>query len=195
MTDRIQKQLNFIKEIDKMKNILRMTLVSETRRRENDAEHSWHLAMMALLLEEYAVRPVDIAHVIKMSLVHDLVEIYAGDTFAYDIKGNIDKEERENKAADLLFSILPKDQEELMFSLWREFDAMQTDDSLFANALDRLQPFLSNVMTEGHTWKIGHVTKEKILCRMDPIRVATPALWQYLLDMIDELEKKGYISE
>ncbi|HOD92790.1 MAG TPA: HD domain-containing protein [Clostridia bacterium] len=195
MTDRIQKQLNFIKEIDKMKNILRMTLVSETRRRENDAEHSWHLAMMALLLEEYAVRPVDIAHVIKMSLVHDLVEIYAGDTFAYDIKGNIDKEERENKAADLLFSILPKDQEELMFSLWREFDAMQTDNSLFANALDRLQPFLSNVMTEGHTWKIGHVTKEKILWRMDPIRIATPALWQYLLDMIDELEKKGYISE
>jgi len=172
-----------------------MTLVSETRRRENDAEHSWHLAMMALLLEEYAVRPVDIAHVIKMSLVHDLVEIYAGDTFAYDIKGNIDKEERENKAADLLFSILPKDQEELMFSLWREFDAMQTDNSLFANALDRLQPFLSNVMTEGHTWKIGHVTKEKILWRMDPIRIATPALWQYLLDMIDELEKKGYISE
>jgi len=195
LTDRIQKQLNFIKEIDKMKNILRMTLVSETRRRENDAEHSWHLAMMALLLEEYAVRPVDIAHVIKMSLVHDLVEIYAGDTFAYDIKGNIDKEERENKAADLLFSILPKDQEELMFSLWREFDAMQTDNSLFANALDRLQPFLSNVMTEGHTWKIGHVTKEKILWRMDPIRIATPALWQYLLDMIDELEKKGYISE
>ncbi len=195
MTDRISKQLEFIKEIDKMKNILRRTLVSETRRRENDAEHSWHLAMMALLLEEYAARPVDITRVLKMTLVHDLVEIYAGDTFAYDKEGNKDKEERENMAAAKLFSMLPKDQEEIILSLWREFDAMQTDDSLFANALDRLQPFLSNVMTQGHTWMLGHVTREKILWRMDPIRVATPALWQYLLDMVDEMEKKGYIPE
>lgn len=195
MTDRISKQLNFIKEIDKMKNVLRMTLVSESVRRENDAEHSWHLAMMALLLEEYAVRPVDITHVLKMTLVHDLVEIYAGDTFAYDIQGNKDKEDRENKAAQKLFSQLPKDQENLIFSLWREFDDMKTDDSLFANALDRLQPFLSNVMTQGHTWMLGHVTKEKILWRMDPIRTATPALWPYLLDMVSEMEKKGYIPE
>ena len=131
MTDRISKQLNFIKEIDKMKNVLRMTLVSESVRRENDAEHSWHLAMMALLLEEYAARPVDITHVLKMTLVHDLVEIYAGDTFAYDIQGNKDKEDRENKAAQKLFSQLPKDQENLIFSLWREFDDMTRSVSVF----------------------------------------------------------------
>ncbi|MDD4544084.1 MAG: HD domain-containing protein, partial [Clostridia bacterium] len=151
MTDRITKQIEFIKEIDKMKNILRMTLVSESERRENDAEHSWHLAMMAMLLEEYSDKPVNISHVLKMTLVHDLVEIYAGDTFAYDIEGNKDKEERENKAAEKLFSMLPDDQKDLIMSLWKEFDALETDDSLFANAMDRFQPFLSNVMTSGHT--------------------------------------------
>ncbi len=193
MTDRITKQIEFIKEIDKMKNILRMTLVSESERRENDAEHSWHLAMMAMLLEEYSDKPVNISHVLKMTLVHDLVEIYAGDTFAYDIEGNKDKEERENKAAEKLFSMLPDDQKDLIMSLWKEFDALETDDSLFANAMDRFQPFLSNVMTSGHTWKIGKVTKEKILSRMDPIRIATPALWPYILDTVEQLHQKGYI--
>lgn len=193
MTDRITKQIEFIKEIDKMKNILRMTLVSESERRENDAEHSWHLAMMAMLLEEYSDKPVNISHVLKMTLVHDLVEIYAGDTFAYDIEGNKDKEERENKAAEKLFSMLPDDQKDLIMSLWKEFDALETDDSLFANAMDRFQPFLSNVMTSGHTWKIGKVTKEKILSRMDPIRIATPSLWPYILDTVEQLHQKGYI--
>ncbi len=193
MTDRITKQIEFIKEIDKMKNILRMTLVSETKRRENDAEHSWHLAMMAMILEEHSDKPVNISHVLKMTLVHDLVEVYAGDTFAYDIEGNKDKEERENKAAEKLFSMLPDDQKNFVMSLWKEFDAMKTDDSLFANAMDRFQPFLSNVMTSGHTWKIGKVTREKILSRMNPIRIATPALWQYVLDTVELMHQKGYI--
>lgn len=195
MTDRITKQIEFIKEIDKMKNILRKTLVSHVLRQENDAEHSWHLAMMAMLLEEYAATPVNITRVLKMTLVHDLVEIYAGDTFAYDAEANKDKERRENQAADKLFSMLDNDQQEEILSLWKEFDAMATDDALFANAMDRFQPFLSNVMTEGHTWKLSHITKQDILRRMDPIRVATPKLWPYILKNIDEMIQVGYIPE
>lgn len=193
LTNRITKQIEFIKEIDKMKNILRRTRVGDDSRRENDAEHSWHLAMMAMLLEEYAAKPVNITHVLKMTLVHDLVEIYAGDTFAYDVEANKNKEQRENQAADILFSMLPSDQQNDILSLWKEFDAMATNDALFANAMDRFQPFLSNVMIKGGTWLEGHVTKEDILHRMDPIRIATPKLWPYVLNSIEEMDQAGYI--
>jgi len=195
MENRAFKQIEFIKEIDKMKNILRRTLVGDGSRRENDAEHSWHLAIMAMLLEEYSKEPVDISKVMKMALVHDLVEVYAGDTFAYDVEGNKNKEARENAAAAKLFSQLPKDQEESVLDLWHEFDAMETKESKFANAMDRLQPFLSNCMTEGYTWKQGNVDRDHILKRMDPIRTTTPKLWPFILETVDEMENRGSIPK
>lgn len=194
MNQRIIEQIEFIKEIDKLKNILRMTLVGDSSRRENDAEHSWHLAMMALILHEYSEKSIDLNRVIKMLLVHDLIEIYAGDTFAYDPKALIDKEKREKEAADKLFSQLPADQEKEFYELWTEFEKMESSDSLFANAMDRLQPFISNVMTNGHTWEIGNVTKVQILTRMAPIKDATPKLWPYILDTVSSLEKEGLIK-
>ena len=122
-------------------------------RRENDAEHSWHIAVMALLFSEYATEPVDVARAAKMCVVHDLIEIYAGDTFAYDLEANKGKAEREAAAADKLFAQLPAEQGAEIRSLWEEFDAMNTPDSKYAACMDRLQPFLHNTLTEGHTWR------------------------------------------
>ncbi|MBR3581409.1 MAG: HD domain-containing protein, partial [Lachnospiraceae bacterium] len=150
--DRLDMQLKFTAEIDKMTSVLRRTVLLDKSRRENDAEHSWHIAVMALLFEEYASEPVDIGHAIKMCVVHDLIEIYAGDTFAYDVEGNKSKAEREEKAADRLFALLPEEQGAYIRALWEEFDGMETADSKYAACLDRIQPFFHNTLTEGHTW-------------------------------------------
>src|SRR5690554_5148412 len=139
--------MEFILEIDKLKQIYRQTLVTDGSRRENDAEHSWHLALMAMVLAEHAAQLVDLLRVIKMVLIHDLVEIDAGDTFCYDGPAHNDKEEREYQAAQRLFSMLPEDQEQEFWQLWREFEAVETADAKFANALDRLQPMLNNTVT------------------------------------------------
>ena len=136
---RLQKQLRFLVEVDQMKNVLRQTLLVDKSRRENDAEHSWHFALMAMLLSEYADgSKVDFYRVLRMALVHDLIEVYAGDTFAYDKKGNEDKEEREKKAADKLFGMLPEDQGKEIRDLWEEFDQMETPDAQYAASIDRL---------------------------------------------------------
>ncbi|OJU14358.1 MAG: hypothetical protein BGN88_05630, partial [Clostridiales bacterium 43-6] len=159
MTEKLQKQMEFLTEADKMKTIFRQTLVMDKSRRENDAEHSWHFALMALTLAEYAASDeVDINRVLKMALLHDLIEIYAGDTFAYDSTGNTDKEAREQAAADKLFALLPPEQAKEFRSLWEEFDEMETPDALYAASIDRLQPLLSNFNTEGHTWVKYHIT-------------------------------------
>ncbi len=148
MTEKLSKQLEFLIEADKMKTVFRQTLVMDKSRQENDAEHSWHFALMALTLYEYAgFDGVDINRVLKMALLHDLVEIYAGDTFAYDNVGSIDKQIREQKAADRLFSLLPSELATEYRQLWEEFDAMETPDSKYAAAIDRLQPFISNYKT------------------------------------------------
>ncbi|MBR5376243.1 MAG: HD domain-containing protein, partial [Lachnospiraceae bacterium] len=141
---RLDQQLLFTAEIDKMTSVLRRTVLIDKSRRENDAEHSWHIAVMAMLFSEYAKEPVNIGRAVEMCVVHDLVEIYAGDTFAFDVEGNIGKEERERKAADKLFSQLPDDQGRMIRKLWEEFDAMQTNDAKYAACMDRLQPFLHN---------------------------------------------------
>lgn len=194
VTEKISKQLVFIAEVDKIKQIIRKTLLTDSSRQENDAEHSWHLALMAILLEEYASESVDMKRVLKMVTVHDLVEIYAGDTFAFDEKGNIDKEERENAAADKLFGLLPKEQGMELKALWKEFDAMNTADSKFASSLDRLQPFIHNVLTDGHTWKLGKVSKEQVYKRMEPVKIGCPALWPWVQGQIDLAIEKGYIN-
>ena len=174
---RFDKQLDFLIQIDRMKNIERQTLIADGSRRETDAEHSWHIAVMAFLLKEYAVEPIDVDRVVRMLLVHDLVEVYAGDTFCYDVQGNLDKKEREEAAADRLFSMLPDDQRDEIRALFEEFDRMDTPDSRYAASLDRLQPIINNHLTNGHTWRKGHVNSNQVFERMAPIKEATPSLW------------------
>jgi len=190
-----EKQIQFLIEADKMKSIYRRTLLMDKSRCENDAEHSWHLALMAMTLFEYAYSPeVDMLRVLKMALVHDLVEVYAGDTFAYDEKGYEDKQQRENDAADKLFGILPEEQGREYRALWEEFDAMKTADALYASAVDRLQPLLSNYMTQGHTWKDGSVTSDRVLKRMELIKTAIPAAWPLVEKIVSESIANGWLK-
>ena len=193
--NRLKKQIEFAVEIDKMKTILRKSAIISEPRRENNAEHSWHFATMAMLLYEYTdTDKVDLTRVLKMALIHDLVEIYAGDTFAFDKQANLDKEEREEKAADKIFGMLPEEQGKEYRTLWEEFDEMETPDSLYAAAIDRLQPFLLNHNTEGHTWKLGNVTKQQVYDRIAPVKTALPALWEFVETVIDDAIEKGYIK-
>lgn len=175
--EKLQKQIKFAIVIDEMKNIFRRNLIIDGSRRENDAEHSWNLAMLAMLFEEYSTEKVDLEKVLKIALVHDLIEIYAGDTFAYDAKGNEDKLQREIESADKLFGILDPVQGAEIRALWDEFEAKETPESKYANAIDRIQPLINNYMTNGHTWKEGDVHAPQIYKRMDIIRTTTPALW------------------
>ena len=196
MTDKLKQQLEFLSEVDKMKSVTRQTLLSDKSREETDAEHSWHFALMAITLFEYAgFETVDINRVVRMALVHDLVEIYAGDTFAYDIQGLADKEAREKAAADKLFALLPREQAGEFRSLWEEFDRMETPDAIYASAIDRLQPFLNNYLTDGHTWVKHGVTIEQVYNRMAPVKTALPQLWEYIEYVIRDSCEKGYIHE
>ena len=192
--DRLSKQIEFIVEIDRLKHILRQTLLMDRSRRENDAEHSWHLAVMAMLLSEYAREEVDLLRVLKMALVHDLVEIDAGDTFCYDEAAGADKAERERKAADRIFGMLPEDLGVEVRGLWEEFDAMETPESRFANALDRFQPLLHNFRTGGAAWRQHGVTREQVIARNRHMEAGAPALWAYASAMIEEAVRKGFLS-
>ena len=151
--ERIEQQINFIKEVDKLKKIGRQTYLSDASRKENDAEHSWHLALMAMLLNEYAAEKVDVLRVMSMVLIHDIIEIDAGDTYAYDEAGNQTKREREVKAADRIFNLLPKDQAVYMRELWEEFERSDTPEAKFALALDKIQPTMLNDASGGRSWK------------------------------------------
>ncbi len=194
MTEKLKGQLKFLAEADKMKNVSRQTLLMDKSREETDAEHSWHFALMAMTLFEYAGFEVDLDRVIRMAIVHDLVEIYAGDTFAYDAKGYEDKEQREREAADKLFAMLPDVLAKEYRELWEEFDHMDTPDSKYAAAIDRLQPFLSNYATDGHTWVKHGVSADKVYKRMAPIETALPELWPFVEQVIEEAMEKGYIK-
>ena len=195
MNERFLQQLRFLEEADKMKNILRMTLVSDGSRRENDAEHSWHLALSAIILYEYAAdkEEVDLLRVMKMAIVHDLIEIYAGDTFAYDVAGNETKLLREQEAADKLFALLPPDQGAELRQLWEEFDLMESPDAQFAAALDRIQAFLCNRLTDWHTWRLAKVSGKQVYNRMDMVRVGTPDLWEFVEENIRQAMEDGII--
>ncbi|MBI3403903.1 MAG: HD domain-containing protein [Acidobacteria bacterium] len=182
MPTRLEQQLAFLVEADKLKNVLRQTRLTSNERRENSAEHSWHLTLTAIVLREYAAEPIDLSRVLKMLIVHDVVEIDAGDTFAYDAAGNASKAERERVAADRLFGLLPTDLAKELRPLWEEFDANATPDACFANAVDRAQPFLQNLHTRGGTWRTHNLTYEQVLVRMDPIRTAMPALWPFIIE-------------
>ncbi|MEN6314735.1 MAG: HD domain-containing protein [Clostridiaceae bacterium] len=194
--ERLQQQIQFIKEIDKLKRIFRQNVVIGTERNENDAEHSWHMAVMAVLLSEYSEDSgIDVLKVVKMVIIHDLVEIDAGDTFCYDEKANEDKKEREKKAADRLFNLLPQDQAKEVFDLWREFEELNTSEARFAACLDRLQPLILNYNTDGHTWKKPGVTSEKVLKRNSLLKENAPELWEYAKELIGDSIKKGILKE
>ena len=191
--DRLKQQLAFLTEIDRMKTVDRRNVVIDRSRQEDDAAHSWHMAMFALVLAEYAPEALDMLTVLKLCLVHDLVEVYAGDTFCYDAAGNLDKAERERQAADKLFALLPAEQGNEYRTLWEEFDAPSTPEGWFAAAIDRLQPFILNFHTDGHTWHLAPVKRVDLLRRLDPIRTGIPALWPEVLKMVDEAIENGYL--
>lgn len=195
MCDRLKKQIDFILEVDKAKEIFRRTLISNGERYENDAEHSWHLSLMAPILKEYIKEDIDISRVINMVIIHDLVEIDAGDTFCYDKKGNETKRERELKAAERIFNILPKEQGEVIFSLWNEFEEMKTPEGKYAATLDRLQPLLLNSANGYKTWKDNKTTKSMVLDRMAIIKESSSELWNLVLDIIDDGINKGCLID
>lgn len=193
-SDRLARQIQFILEIDKLKSIMRRSYLLNQQRHENSAEHSWHLAMMAILLHEYANEQINLAHILKMVLVHDLVEIDAGDTYCYDDAANSDKAEREQKAADRLFAMLPDDQREEIRDLWEEFEKRSTPDAKFANALDRMMPMMHNYYTRGKAWKEHNVGSDMVLDRNSVMKEGAEELWEFTESLIEDAVNKGYLA-
>ena len=192
---RFKSQIEFILEIDKLKKILRRTPLLDRSRQENSAEHSWHIALIVMVLAEYADEdPLDLLQVIKLLLAHDLVEIDAGDTYCYDESGVQDQNKREKKAADRIFNILPEDQAKSFRALWDEYEDRSTPESRFANALDRFQPLLHNYFTEGHSWRQHGIQKEQVLSRMQPVDEGSSFLWDYVVTLIDDAVEKGLLA-
>lgn len=191
---KLKRDIHFIIELDKMKSILRQTSLIDGSRKENDAEHSWHISVMAMILHEYSNLPIDLCKVIKMLLVHDLVEIYAGDTFCYDKEGNASKEARELEAADKLFIMLDENKGKELRNLWEEFEEGKSNEAIFAAAMDRMQPIFSNYYNNGGTWKKHNIKKEDVYKRMAPIKEASDELWEFVTNMVEDVVDKGYIS-
>ncbi|MGH3379679.1 MAG: GNAT family N-acetyltransferase [Actinoallomurus sp.] len=195
LDDRLREQFAFLVEVDQLKTILRQSPLASVRRRENDAEHSWHLAMMVVILAEHSDEPIDVGHTVQLVLVHDLVEVYAGDTPLYDGAAGADQREREVRAADALFAILPDDQARRIRRLWDEFEERRTPEARFAKAMDRLQPLLLNWMDRGGTWRTPGVTADDVRARKAVIGDASAALWKAGRHLIDEGERRGWSRE
>jgi putative hydrolases of HD superfamily len=193
--ERLARQIQFIAEVDKLKEIFRQTLCTQSRRQENDAEHSWHLALIVLVLAEHSNVPaLDMLRVLKMLIIHDLVEIDAGDTFAYDLARMADQRERETRAADRIFGLLPDDQHREFRELWEEFEARQTPEAKFAAAVDRFQPMLLNCLTNGAAWQRHGVTSDRVIARNQHIAEGSAALWDYARQMIDDAVAAGNLA-
>ncbi len=192
---RLQKQLAFTLELDKLKKIERQSYLSDSSRHENDSEHSWHLALMAMLFAEYANEPVDVLRVMKMVIIHDAVEIDAGDTYAYDTSGNATKREREEKAADRIFNILPEDQAKQMRALWEEFEAGETAEAKFANALDRVQPVMLNDITDGRAWREHQIAAEQVLARNAHVKDGSEVLWKHVQSLVEKNAELGNLKK
>jgi putative hydrolase of HD superfamily len=191
---RLAQQVRFIIEVDKLKDIFRQTLLTQSRRQENDAEHSWHLCLMTMVLAEHAATPsLDILRVLKMLLIHDIVEIDAGDTFAYDTARMADQHEREARAADRLFGLLPADQTAEFRALWDEFEARATPEARFAAAMDRFQPMLQNCFTEGAAWRQHGITSDRVIARNRHIADGSPAVWAYAAQLIADAVNAGHL--
>ena len=192
--EHLLKQVAFIHEIDKVKYILRKTKLFNSERNENDAEHSWHLAIMAIILAEHANEPVDILKVVKMLLIHDVVEIDAGDIFLYDTTQSHTNTAAEQKAADRIFGLLPPEQATDLIALWQEFELGETMEAKFARSMDRLEPLLQNVSNNGGTWKEFDVRYEKVLEKKSVIEKGSAHLWAFAKDLIDESVSKGILA-
>ena len=193
--ERLKKQLDFVLEIDKVKNIYRQTYLADGNRKENDAEHSWHLALMAVLLSEYSNEPVDLSRVVPMVLAHDLVEIDAGDTYAYDAAGAATKEERETKAADRIYGLLPEDQGKWLRELWDEFEACETPEAKFAHVLDNCQPLFLNDASDGRSWTEHGVKKSQIYKRNRRTGEGSREIWEYMQELIDQHIRLGHVID
>jgi putative hydrolase of HD superfamily len=188
--DRLRRQVEFLIEVDKLKGILRQTWLMDGSRRENDAEHSWHLALLAVLLSEYAAGPeVDLLRVVKMVLVHDLVEIDAGDVLVYDRDKDPDWQ-----AAERIFRILPSDQAEEVRRLWEEFEGRVTPEARFAAALDRFQPMLHNYQTQGKAWQEHGITSDQVIAHNRHMAEGAPRLWEYAHHLIRDAVERGYLE-
>lgn len=193
--ERLEKQFEFIREIDKEKEITRHTFLADASRRENDAEHAWHMAVMTLLLSEYANEEIDVLKTITMLLIHDIVEIDAGDTYAYDEKGKETQAEREEMAAQRIFYMLPKDQAEKMISLWHEFEAQKTPEAKFARCMDNIQPMMLNDASNGLAWEENQVKISQILKRNERTALGSEKLWDYMKGILQRNMEEGHIVE
>ncbi|MDD6169282.1 MAG: HD domain-containing protein [Lachnospiraceae bacterium] len=193
--ERLEKQFDFFREIDKEKFIFRQTHLTDGKRRENDAEHAWHMAIMTILLSEYANEEIDVLKTVTMLLIHDLVEIDAGDTYAYDEEGKKTQHEREEKAAERIFGILPEDQGKKLRELWEEFEAYETKEAKFAHTMDNIQPAMLNAAIDGADWVLHGVQLEQILGRNKKTAEGSEVLWDYAYqNMIEPNVKKGRIK-
>lgn len=193
--ERFEKQVAFILEADKEKNIFRQTHLSGHGRRENDAEHAWHMAMMIYLLKEYANEEFDLAKTMMMALIHDIVEIDAGDTYAYDTEALATQAEREKLAAERIFGILPQDQQRELQSLFEEFEANETAEARFAHAMDNFQPLLLNNSNDGGDWREHQVTKAQILKRQEKAKYGSVDIYAYIMELIEKNVQKGNIQD
>ncbi len=193
MDARLERQLAFILELDKEKNILRQTHLSDYSRRENDAEHAWHMAVMLYLLKEYANEPFDLAKAMMMALIHDVVEIDAGDTYAYDEEAKKTQAEREAKAAERIFGLLPEDQRDELRALFEEYEAQETPEAHIVRSMDSLQPLLLNDKTEGRDWRSHGVRMEQVIRRQEPGRLGSEKLWEFSRALIERNTREGKI--
>lgn len=190
---RLEQQINFLIEVDGLKTIIRQNYLIDGSRKEDDADHSWHLALMCGILHEYANEEIDVIKTMTMVLIHDIVEIDAGDTYAYDADANISKSERELAAADRIYSLLPKDQADQIRALWDEFEEGKTPEAKFSRTLDRLQPLLLNAMSDGRSWREHQVTLSQIMKRNEETHEGSEKLWKYGYGIIKEQVAKGNI--
>lgn len=194
INERLKKDMEFIVELDKMKSIIRQTSIIGQDKREDDAQHSWHISVMAMILSEYSNENINVCKVIKMLLIHDLVELFAGDTFCYDKIGNEDKEDRELAAADKIYGMLDEDKGKELRALWDEFEERKTPEALFAASMDRLQPILSNYHNNGGTWKKYDVSQSQIYERVAPIKESSNDLWQFVDNLLQDAYSRGLIN-
>ena len=196
INEHLQRQISFLAEIDELKQILRQTVLLKDLRQENDAEHSWHLAMMVILLSEYSNDvKFDVLRTVKMVLIHDIVEIDAGDTFCYDVHDREQKVAKEREAANRIFGMLPGNQADEFRLLWEEFEEMETPEARFAAAVDRLQPLLLNFNTRGHAWRKHGVTRSQVIERNMHIEKGSVELWDFAKQLIDDSVRKGYLLD
>ncbi len=193
--DRLMQQMNFLMEADKLKTIVRRNYLADGSRRENDAEHSWYFSLAAMILVEYANQPVDIQKIVRMAILHDLVEIYAGDTFIYDEEAKKSQSDREQKAAEKIFGLLPEDQRKTFYDIWNEFENNATNEAKFARSIDRIVAALLNLQSGGKAWKEHHISYERVHDICSTIANGSSDLWSYMEQHLKQNRDKGMFSQ